>query len=178
MVGSAQFLPRETFLNFQCCFFFQALSQLLYRKCKCHGVCGSCELKTCWMQHPTEFENVGKRLLTKYKTAIEMVKTKRGPSVLRMKDKSSRKPSPGDLIYFRSSPNFCDVNTRLRTPGTSDRVCNVTSSGTDGCGILCCGRGYNIQVVTEVVKCNCRFFWCCHIKCDTCKNTREVYTCK
>ncbi len=130
------------------------------------------------MQHPTQFESIGKRLLTKYTTAIEMVKTKRGPRVLRVKEKNARKPSPGDLIYFRSSPNFCDANARIGTPGTSGRVCNISSSGIDGCSILCCGRGYNVQVITEAVKCNCQFFWCCHVKCDSCRNTREVYTCK
>lgn len=161
-----------------CLVLFQALSKRLYRKCKCHGVCGSCELKTCWIQHPVEFDNIGSLLLAKYKTAIEMVKTKRGPRVLRVKDKNAQKPSPDDLIYFRPSPNFCDVNTGLGTPGTSGRVCNITSSSIDGCNILCCGRGYNVQVISETVKCNCRFFWCCHIKCDTCKNRREVYTCK
>lgn len=130
------------------------------------------------MHLPSDFESVGKRLFAKYKIAVEMMKTKLGPRVLRVKDKTSRIPSPDDLIYIHSSPNFCDTNPLLRTPGTSGRVCNITSSGIDGCDILCCGRGYNVQVVTETVKCNCRFFWCCHVKCDTCKNTREVYTCK
>ena len=156
----------------------KALSKLLYRKCKCHGVCGSCEIKTCWMQHPRDFESVGKRLFTRYKTAIEMVKTKRGPRVLRVKEKNAQKPSPDDLIYFQSSPNFCDAHARIGTPGTSGRVCNISSSDIDSCSILCCGRGYNVQVVKETVNCNCRFFWCCHVKCDKCKNMREIYTCK
>ncbi|XP_046860427.1 protein Wnt-3a-like [Xenia sp. Carnegie-2017] len=154
------------------------LSSLLYRKCKCHGVSGSCDLKTCWMQQPKDFGIIGKRLLTKYVSAVEMVKTKLGPRVLRVKKKNSRGPRPSDLIYYQLSPNFCDSNWRLGTIGTFGRVCNITSTGFDSCRILCCGRGYNVEIITETVKCNCRFQWCCRIECENCIQTRELYTCK
>ncbi|OZC07488.1 wnt family protein [Onchocerca flexuosa] len=37
-------------------------------KCKCHGVSGSCNMKTCWMQLPT-MRHMGAILLGKYHTA-------------------------------------------------------------------------------------------------------------
>ena len=159
-------------------FFPKVLWKETLKKCKCHGVSGSCDFKTCWMQHPKEFDLIGERLLLKYRDAVEMVKSKKGARVLRVKDKRSRQPSSGDLIFYEATPNFCDTNPAHGTPGTSGRVCNITSSAIDGCNLLCCGRGYNVQVVSETVKCNCRFFWCCHVKCATCRRTREIYTCK
>ena len=37
---------------------FQALSRLMLMKCRCHGVSGSCEFKTCWRSLP-RFADVG-----------------------------------------------------------------------------------------------------------------------
>ena len=156
----------------------KALTALTKKKCKCHGISGSCELQTCWMQHPTDFESIGSHLKKKYRKAVEMVKVTKGTKVLRVKGKRSRKPTSEDLIFYEPSPNFCDNNPTYGSPGTSGRVCNITSSDIDGCNLLCCGRGYNVQVVTETVKCNCHFIWCCHVKCNTCKQQREIYTCK
>lgn len=50
--------------------------------------------------------------------------------------------------------------------------------GTDGCDLLCCGRGYNTHQYTRTVQCKCEFHWCCTVKCDTCTEKIEEYTCK
>lgn len=62
--------------------------------------------------------------------------------------------------------------------GTHGRVCNKTSSGLDGCAILCCGRGYNTKKIVVKERCNCKFQWCCQVKCDICTRHIEEYTCK
>lgn len=62
--------------------------------------------------------------------------------------------------------------------GTHNRVCNKSSSGLDGCAILCCGRGYNTKKIVVKERCNCKFHWCCHVKCDTCTRVIEEHTCK
>lgn len=62
--------------------------------------------------------------------------------------------------------------------GTNGRKCNKTSSGLDGCSILCCGRGYNTKKIVIRERCNCKFEWCCNVKCSTCTKVIEEYTCK
>lgn len=51
-------------------------------------------------------------------------------------------------------------------------------AGTDGCDLLCCGRGYNTHQFTRTKQCRCTFYWCCYVKCDTCVERTEEYSCK
>uniref|UniRef100_S4RFC9 Protein Wnt n=1 Tax=Petromyzon marinus TaxID=7757 RepID=S4RFC9_PETMA len=44
--------------------------------CKCHGVSGSCSLKTCWLQL-ADFRKVGDSLLRRYERAIAVRATRR-----------------------------------------------------------------------------------------------------
>ncbi|PKU37164.1 protein wnt-2b [Limosa lapponica baueri] len=62
--------------------------------------------------------------------------------------------------------------------GTAGRVCNKMSRGTDGCEVMCCGRGYDTTRVTRVTKCECKFHWCCAVRCKECEDTVDVHTCK
>ena len=160
-------------------FEFQSLFQLLWKKCKCHGLSGSCAMKTCWMQQP-DLHKIGDYIKEKYDSSVEMtVKlNRRGKKRLKPKYSRFKKPSPKDLIYYETSPNFCDRDSSLGSLGTSGRVCNISSSGIDGCELLCCGRGHNIQQAKISRNCNCIFLWCCEVKCDKCKEIVNIYTCK
>lgn len=62
--------------------------------------------------------------------------------------------------------------------GTQGRLCNRTSSGMDGCNLLCCGRGYNTQKSTVKERCECKFHWCCFVECKTCVKNIDIHTCK
>ena len=66
----------------------------------------------------------------------------------------------------------------LGSLGTAGRRCNRTSHGSDGCDILCCGRGYDTTRVLVKRKCNCKFEWCCVVKCEECREWKDIYTCK
>ncbi|XP_057374199.1 protein Wnt-16-like [Daphnia carinata] len=83
-----------------------------------------------------------------------------------------------DLIHIHKSPNYCVEDPKKGILGTSGRVCNKNSTGSDSCDLLCCGRGYNTQVVRHVERCFCRFVWCCQVKCKTCVTMLDVHTCK
>jgi hypothetical protein len=150
-------------------------------QCKCHGVSGSCEIKTCWRAMPS-FSLIGNKLKEKYDAATEVrirkafnKQTKRSKIV--PKNQLFRQLDKSDLIYMNRSPDFCQKNLKFATYGTSGRVCNKNSRGIDGCDLLCCGRPYKTQLQTVKYKCNCTFLWCCSVKCQECQSVQEISTC-
>ncbi|XP_075166597.1 wnt oncogene analog 5 [Haematobia irritans] len=143
--------------------------------CKCHGVSGSCSLITCWQQL-SSIREIGDYLREKYEESTEVKLNKRGR--LQVKDPQFKVPTAHDLVYLDESPDWCRSSKQLQWPGTHGRVCNKTSNGLDGCGILCCGRGYNTKNIVVRERCNCKFHWCCQVKCDVCVKIIEEHTCK
>lgn len=154
----------------------RAVYRLVKIECKCHGVSGSCSMKTCWLKLPS-FREVGDYLKDKYDSAIE-VKYESKQNQLRARHKRFSKPTKEDLIYIEDSPNYCTSNQRYGILGTRGRQCNKNSNGPDGCRIMCCGRGYYIQKTIKEEKCKCKFQWCCSVKCETCITEVETYICK
>ncbi|XP_076662584.1 protein Wnt-5b isoform X1 [Halictus rubicundus] len=143
--------------------------------CKCHGVSGSCSLITCWQQL-APFREIGDFLLDKYDGATEVKVNRRGR--LSMRDPRFSLPTANDLVYLDDSPNYCLPNETYGSLGTHGRICNRTSSGMDGCNLLCCGRGYNTQKSTIRERCECKFHWCCYVECKTCVKNIDIHTCK
>ena len=136
-------------------------------------------MKTCWMQQPS-FRQVGIYLKEKYNSAHEMIVklNRRGKKRLKPKHSYLKRPSESDLMYYEKSPSYCDSNPNDNSIGTKQRQCNISSSGIDGCELLCCGRGHNIQQTKVTRNCNCIFQWCCKVICDKCKKVVHIYTCK
>ncbi|GAU94914.1 hypothetical protein RvY_06613 [Ramazzottius varieornatus] len=113
-------------------------------QCRCHGVSGSCQVKTCWSVMP-KFSFVGRVLKKRYDRAVWIAKR----SIVKLKrrglsqGKERKKPIRGDeLVYLEKSPNYCKANKKRGIIGTSGRRCNSTSAGADNCEELCCGRGH------------------------------------
>ncbi|KAK3721215.1 hypothetical protein RRG08_044224 [Elysia crispata] len=144
-------------------------------QCKCHGMSGSCELETCWKAAPN-FRKVGQVLRRKYEAASKVAYTNSADS--RLYKHNGRRPHKMDLLFYESSPNFCERNSHLDSPGTTGRYCNKSSSGIDNCETLCCGRGYNTLKVKRSERCNCKFYWCCYVECQVCTITEWVTVCK
>ncbi|XP_064097298.1 protein Wnt-7b-like [Macrobrachium nipponense] len=160
----------------------RALRKTLRTECKCHGVSGSCTMKTCWRTLPS-FNTIGKHLLQKYYSAKRVVAKKSprrsNPSLkLHRGKRRSKKPRSSDLVYLQKSPNYCERNPATGSLGTVGRRCNRTSKEPDGCDLMCCGRGYNTHQYIRKWKCNCKFHWCCYVHCHTCQEETEEYTCK
>uniref|UniRef100_A0A2K5DTD4 Protein Wnt n=1 Tax=Aotus nancymaae TaxID=37293 RepID=A0A2K5DTD4_AOTNA len=160
----------------------QVLEDRMQLECKCHGVSGSCTTKTCWTTLP-KFREVGHLLKEKYNAAVqvEVVRASRlrQPTFLRIKQlRSYQKPMETELVYIEKSPNYCEEDAATGSVGTQGRLCNRTSLGADGCDTMCCGRGYNTHQYTKVWQCNCKFHWCCFVKCNSCSERTEVFTCK
>ncbi|XP_015186464.1 PREDICTED: protein Wnt-7b isoform X2 [Polistes dominula] len=218
------------------------VKSLLQTECKCHGVSGSCTVKTCWRTLPS-FRQIGDALMKKYYKAKAVVaiippsppisqisesishhsvsteditpilgndaktqgkqndfiksrrdqqqlskKTKRRAYLVLKRNKvnngggsttvSKKMPKKSELVFLQPSPNYCEPDLVLGSLGTQGRYCNRTSKGTDGCDLMCCGRGYNTHQFTRTWQCRCKFHWCCHVYCDTCNERMEEYTCK
>ncbi|XP_014678959.1 PREDICTED: protein Wnt-5b-like, partial [Priapulus caudatus] len=143
--------------------------------CKCHGVSGSCSLKTCWQQL-SPFRSIGEWLKDRYDGATEVKVNRRGK--LQLANKRFNLPTAEDLVYMEESPDYCMYSPRTGSLGTKSRVCNKAAAGMDGCTLLCCGRGYNTQKVVVVERCNCKFHWCCFVKCETCSKDVDQHMCK
>ncbi|XP_076335230.1 protein Wnt-7b-like isoform X1 [Tachypleus tridentatus] len=162
----------------------KAVKENMLTECKCHGVSGSCTMKTCWKTLPS-FSQIGNFLMKKYHTAKNVIafwskssSSKEPLYLLQQLRLRHRKPRHKDLVYLQPSPNYCDMNLSRGSFGTVGRRCNQTSNEIGGCNLLCCGRGYNTHQFTRTWQCNCKFHWCCFVKCNTCRARTEMYTCK
>ncbi|XP_030040645.1 protein Wnt-7b isoform X2 [Manduca sexta] len=161
----------------------KVVKDLVHRECKCHGVSGSCAMRTCWRALPT-FRAAAAALREKYARA-RLVVPHPAPAeqthlLLRRPKQASgvgRAPRKSELVYLEPSPSYCEPDLAAGSYGTHGRTCNRTSKGEDGCESLCCGRGYSTQRRVERTKCRCRFHWCCSVSCATCVANKETHVC-
>lgn len=117
------------------------LRNMIFR-CKCHGVSGTCQLKTCWKSAP-QFHVIGNILKQQFKRAILVDQTNNnGPLLMRKnrqkpQSRTPRRISPNAdivgtattgagrrrdtiqnaLLYYQKSPNFCDQDLSSDIPG-------------------------------------------------------------
>lgn len=114
-------------------YFSQAVANNMQIRCKCHGMSGSCQLKTCWKSAP-DFRVVGKVLKKLFRKAVLVDQSNMGngsPLIIskgshkrksqsrnvgRLPRKTVRKHKKvgnlqkmeNSLFYYQRSPNFCD----------------------------------------------------------------------
>ncbi|NXS52603.1 WN11B protein, partial [Brachypteracias leptosomus] len=156
----------------------QVVSDSLDTRCKCHGVSGSCSVKTCWKGLP-DLEEIASDLKSKYLAAIKVTHRFVGPrKQLVPKAMDVRPVEETDLVYLTNSPDYCTPNLNLGSLGTQDRQCNKSSVGSDGCDLLCCGRGYNTYTEEVLERCHCKYHWCCYVVCKRCRRKVERHVCK
>ncbi|XP_069812165.1 protein Wnt-2 [Dendropsophus ebraccatus] len=154
----------------------KAVKRFIKQECKCHGVSGSCTVRTCWLTMG-DFRKSGDLLRKKYNGAIQVVMNQDGTGFT-VANKRYNKPTSNDLVYFENSPDYCIKDRDAGSFGTAGRVCNQSSRGMDSCEIMCCGRGYDTARIAKMVKCECKFHWCCAVRCKDCLETMDVHTCK
>ena len=162
----------------------QAITKHLKKVCRCHGVSGSCTMKTCWITLPT-FREVGNVLKKRYDAAKEVVAMRGGsrgrPQFLKLRNLKRddyKKPAFRDLVYLDKSPSFCDRDARMGILGTRDRQCTLSGKGERKCSKMCCGRGHRTVKYVKTETCRCKFFWCCTVKCQYCKKNATKHICR
>nr|UTS77829.1 Wnt11 [Sogatella furcifera] len=143
-------------------------------QCKCHGVSGSCSVKTCWRALAPSLGELQPRFLQLYSTAVDAARLKFGADSL----EADKRLKDGLLVYLTKSSDHCYPDEKQGSVGTTGRTCNATVSGHFGCGSMCCGRGYTSHMEESVQRCHCRYHWCCYVKCKTCTVRQNKDICK
>lgn len=90
------------------------------KKCKCHGVSGSCSMKICWMQL-APLSHIARKLRDRYKKAERISVESASVSVTRLgnsaRELSREKVMPvrsrNSLVYLVQSPDYCVTNSTL-----------------------------------------------------------------
>ncbi|GMT15031.1 hypothetical protein PFISCL1PPCAC_6328 [Pristionchus fissidentatus] len=155
----------------------EVIEKSLRRECKCHGMSGSCEVKTCWMSMPP-FREVGETMREKFDGASEVIISTKGDETrMTMKHNHLKRHTHADLVYMRQSPDYCNIDESRGILGTRGRECNHTSAAMDGCQLMCCNRGFKKVVKRSQEKCNCKFIYCCKVECQTCFTEETSYVC-
>ncbi|XP_077385340.1 protein Wnt-2b-A-like [Festucalex cinctus] len=153
-----------------------AVKRFMKLECKCHGVSGSCSLRTCWLAM-SDFRRTGDYLRKKYNTAVEVTMNQDGTGFT-VAERDFKGSTKNELVYVENSPDYCLMDRAAGSLGTAGRVCNKSSRGTDGCEVMCCGRGYDTMRVKRLSQCECKFQWCCTVQCNDCEDTVDIHTCK
>ncbi|XP_024244605.1 protein Wnt-6-like [Oncorhynchus nerka] len=152
-----------------------AVRNYMRTECKCHGLSGSCTLRTCWKKMP-HFREVGDRLLERFNGASKVMGGNDGKTLIPV-GQNIKPPDKQDLIYSAESPDFCSPNRKTGSLGTRGRMCNSTAMDVSGCDLLCCERGYRDETVVFEENCLCRFHWCCVVQCKKCSVRKELSLC-
>ena len=104
-------------------------------------------------------------------------------AVLKHKVENSSANTTDLLLYMDKSPNYCRQNLAAGSEGTAGRTCSVGAGdgrkGESYCNNLCLACGYNVKTRTrtKTMKCDCKFQYCCKVKCKACKREYQVKVC-
>ncbi|EDO45513.1 predicted protein [Nematostella vectensis] len=156
----------------------KAVRATLKRECRCHGISGSCSTRTCWRKL-SSFAEVGQYLVEKYSTAKRVIFQNGNFYELTMLGTRPISKKDNNFIYSESSPDYCQRNMTVGSAGVLGRECEGSKDELVRCRQLCDSCRFDTQEFTEIKNtfCNCKFHWCCKVKCMTCKETTRKTRC-
>ncbi len=156
------------------------MHKALPKVCKCHGMSGTCQQKTCWRSTP-QIGKVSESLKKLYDHAVKVRYDKTQKAFVRASNPGHQgKPSGHTgkslhfrnraLVYLEDSPDYCQPNLLTGHKGTLLRYCDPDNMST--CQHLCENCGYRTvkRLVLErnCKKCRKQFKWCCSVSCGSC----------
>ncbi|KAJ8254679.1 hypothetical protein GJAV_G00195970 [Gymnothorax javanicus] len=166
-----------------------AVKATMKRACRCHGMSESCTIKTCWLQL-SDFREIGNYLKVKHDQAQKLELDKRRMRAGNSADsrgaiaETFSSIDQSELIYLEDSPDYCRRNASLGLHGTEGRLCLTSGDGLSqwekrSCRRLChdCGLRVEERRTETVSSCNCKFHWCCTVKCDNCSQVSVKHVC-
>ncbi len=138
------------------------------RKCRCHGVSGTCSAQTCY-EAVMDVETAGEIIVERYNEAVQVNETVTIPQ---------NETEITDMVYKNPSPDFCNSSEAIGVLGVKGRVCDPNHP-TRNCTYLCCGEGnFNTESVRKPIEI-CKFKFCCEIKCEIIRYEYvSISTCK
>ena len=99
----------------------QVMHQALERRCRCHGVSGSCSARTCWRALPA-LQDVAQQLKARYGRAAQVaLRWRRGRRRLVAVHAARGRLRMADLAYSAQSPDYCHRDERFGSLGTTNR---------------------------------------------------------
>lgn len=108
-----------------------AVRRFLKLECKCHGVSGSCTLRTCW-RALSDFRRTGDYLRRRYEGAVQVTATQDGANFTAARQ-GYRHATRTDLVYFDNSPDYCVLDKAAGTKGKRVETWSpILSAGTSG----------------------------------------------
>ena len=182
----------------------KAVQKLMRHQCKCHGVSGACNVRTCWTtlpefaevnttkqnQHFIDFSSIflincrsvliwSKNMTFRWKS----LRTHRALNWSRLTTwtTTARAARPNHLTLMISSiwstRRITAPSTRRPDPSArqDDPVTRRLKGST---AVICFGRGYDTRRVLVTQPCQCTFKWCCSVECKTCTHWKDEYFCK
>lgn len=167
----------------------QAVTQNQEKHCHCHGMTGSCHMKTCTRDLPGA-RRIGQILKKEYENAQEVEVVRERPNLpyelIKVDNKSTlsgnQSPFPDhtQLVYQEDSPDYCNANSEYGATGISGRECEVKTDIFPGptrlglCDDVCCKAGYQPQMVNVKRVCSCIINQDCQ---QTCSYQQLKYYC-
>lgn len=161
-------------------------------KCRCHGVSGSCAMRTCWRELP-DIETIGHEIKEKYDDSIQVSvkETKAKPTLRSLKEPADSHAVPtSHLVHLKQSSDYCSFKVnytkgRSCVPNAVKSSFNMPTNGTTvivntalaACEDLCCTGEFTENSHTSIGTCACRFEWCCEVQCTPCTTITKTYTC-
>lgn len=149
------------------------------QECKCHGVSGSCSVQTCHTELP-EFEEVALKIKQKYEGACLVESNGHSDNVWVPKEGKCSGFTDSDLLFREDDDKaWCQINPSIGAVGVTGRVCDPHSTGPDSCQNICrkCDRQTITRTVSHTIESDCKFEFCCEIRCNRVEATRTEHVC-
>jgi len=127
--GGLSYRLRYTCLLQTWLFGAQLVMSSMTTQCKCHGVSGSCLMKTCW-RSLADMRTVAEQIYQNYVVAVE-IRSRRVPGskqrrLFPVAHTGRTNFSEDDLLFYTQSPDYCHLEPLLGSSGTTNRYVSAT----------------------------------------------------